>query len=242
MKNALAKTQNHAILCDMGLEHPVKAGAVTVKAATSSNNIAQMPCILAALRERSCEIMTDTTCDVVLTPYQSRFFCTDLELREKRIELNHKEICEVRKVTPQQKKSAKKAGLSLDFSGKCGILYTIGCGSLMSKAEVVSVNGGNLLKKSNADSLYFFEPAGSAVRRIVTFDTTSTPAGSFFVPDVEVWGKSRKDLIERRLEKCKTILQTLNRTLFSPIFTATTPPGVCPIFPQFRSTTPEPNL
>ena len=239
MKSALAKTQNHAILCDMGLEHPVKAGAVTVKAAVSSNNIAQMPCILAALRERSCEIMTDTTLTVVLTPYQSRFFCTDLELREKRIELKSKEICEVRKVTPQQKKSAKKAGLSLDFSEKCGILYTIGCGNPYT-AGAAAVKGGDL-QKFYGDSVYF-ESAGRTSLCDATVYAFTTPAGSFFVPGVVTGGKSRKNSIHRRLEKCKTILQTLNRTLFSPIFTATTPPGVCPIFPQFRSTTPEPNL
>ena len=134
-------------------------------------------------------------------------------------------------------KNSQNAVSGFDFSGKCGILCTIGCGNPYT-AGAAAVNGGDL-QKFYGDSA--FESAGRTLCGATVYAFT-TPAGSFFVPGVVTGRKSRKNSIHRRLEKCKTILQTLNRTLFSPIFTATTPPGVCPNFPQFRSTTPEPIL
>lgn len=138
------------------------------------------------------------------------------------------------------KKISQNAVSGFDFSGKCGILCVIGIGTPVSIAEAAAVKGGDL-QKFYGDSLYF-ESAGRTSLCGVTIDTCSNPAGSFFVPDLELREKSREKLVDRRLELCKSILQTVNRTLFSPIFTATTPPGVCPITPQFRSTTPEPIL
>ena len=69
----------------------------------------------------------------------------------------------------------------------------------MCKAAVVSVNGGNL-PKVYGDSV--FESAGRTSLCGATLHASSTPAGSFFVPDVEVWGKSRQDLMQRRLTPC----------------------------------------
>jgi hypothetical protein len=75
----------------------------------------------------------------------------------------------------------------LDIVKNNAILNNIGCGSLMYRAGVVSVNGGNSLKKSFTGSFYI-EPVGRTLCG-VTLYTSSTPAGSFFVPDVEVRGK-----------------------------------------------------
>jgi hypothetical protein len=94
-----------------------------------------------------------------------------------------------------------------DKSATRAILSNIGCGNLKPKAETAAVIGGDFLKKSNTDSLYNFESAGRALLHGVTLHTISTPAGSFFVPDVEIGGKSQ-DLMQRRL-KCKTILHTV---------------------------------
>ena len=134
------------------------------------------------------------------------------------------------------KKISQNAVSGFDFSGKCGILCAIGCGNPY-QAGAAAVKGGDL-QKFYGDSLYF-ESAGRTSLCDATWYAFTTPAGSFFVPGVVTGEKSHQDLIPRRLEKCKTILQTLNRTLFSPIFTATTPDRSVSISPQFRSTTPE---
>ena len=86
-----------------------------------------------------------------------------------------------------------------------GIFFTIGCGSPVYTAAVVSVKGGN----SGNNFLYrFFESVGRYICTGATVYASSTPAGSFFVPDVEVRGKSltKKDLIHRRLNMDSTIL------------------------------------
>ena len=67
------------------------------------------------------------------------------------------------------------------------ILSSIGCGSLMQTAAVVSVKGGN---SGNIFFEQIFESVGRCICTGVTVCTSSTPAGSFFVPDVEVRGKS----------------------------------------------------
>ena len=100
----------------------------------------------------------------------------------------------------------KKMISTFDKSKSGAILGVIGCGNLMYTAAVATVNGDNFQKKSNTDSLYNFESAGRTLCG-VTVDTFSTPAGSFFVPTVESWGKSQ-DLINRRLELCNTVLHT----------------------------------
>lgn len=139
------------------------------------------------------------------------------------------------------KNFAQNAVPGFDFSGKCGILCDIGCGNLMLTAEAAAVNGGELLKSNIVDS--FFGSAGCALRN-VTVSTITTPAGSFFVPDVVIGEKSLEKQTNRRLTPCKANLQNVrNRShLFSTILSATTPPGVCPNFSMFRSTTPEPIL
>jgi hypothetical protein len=76
----------------------------------------------------------------------------------------------------------------LDFLKNCAMLNDIRCGNRMSKTGVASVNGGNSLNISFADSLYI-EPAGRTLCD-VALDTVSTPAGSFFVPGVETGEKS----------------------------------------------------
>ena len=76
-------------------------------------------------------------------------------------------------------------------------IMVIGCGSLMYEAAVCSFQGRKLLNNFDAVSMYF-EPVGRTLCGVTSY-TSSTPAGSFFVPDVEVGGKSHKDLIRRRL-------------------------------------------
>jgi hypothetical protein len=140
------------------------------------------------------------------------------------------------------KNFAQNTVSGFDFSGKCGILCSVGCGNPMSVAEAAAVNGGELLEKSNiVDSI--FGSAGCALRNVTT-DTITTPAGSFFVPGVVTGGKSQRKIISRRLTPCKANLQNVrNRShLFNTILSATTPPGVCPNFSMFRSSTPEPIL
>lgn len=95
---------------------------------------------------------------------------------------------------------------TFDKSKSGAILGVIGCGNLMYTAAVATVNGDNFQKKSNTDSLYNFESAGRTLCGVTVY-TFSTPAGSFFVPTVESWGKSQ-DLIHRRLELCNTVLHT----------------------------------
>ena len=67
------------------------------------------------------------------------------------------------------------------------ILGGIGCGSLIQTAAACHRQGGNLLNNIFTGS--FFEPVGRYICTGVTVCTSSTPAGSFFVPDVEVRGK-----------------------------------------------------
>jgi hypothetical protein len=69
-----------------------------------------------------------------------------------------------------------------------GIFFTIGCGSPVYTAAVVSVKGGN---SENNFLNRFIESVGRYVCTGATVYASSTPAGSFFVPDVEVRGKSQ---------------------------------------------------
>ena len=68
------------------------------------------------------------------------------------------------------------------------ILGGIGCGNLVSKAAACHRQGGELPNNHFAVSLNI-EPVGRYICTGVTSCTSSTPAGSFFVPDVEVRGK-----------------------------------------------------
>ena len=85
----------------------------------------------------------------------------------------------------------------LEIIQNSAILSDIGCGSLMQQAGVVSVKGDN--SQYNHFCSLIFEPVGRCICTGVTCCTSSTPAGSFFVPDVEVRGKSQtKNLTTRR--------------------------------------------
>ena len=66
-------------------------------------------------------------------------------------------------------------------------------------ATVMAANSRNCF----AVSLYYLSLSG-ALRRGVTCDTSSTPAGSLFVPAVEGRGESGKSSITRRSECCTT--------------------------------------
>lgn len=139
------------------------------------------------------------------------------------------------------KKISQNTAFRFDKSESCGILCNIGCGNPYT-AGAAAVKGGDL-QKFYGDSA-FDESAGRTSLCDATVYAFTTPAGSFFVPGVVTGGKSRKNSIHRRLTPCKANLQNVrNRSqLFNTILSATTPPGVCPNFPQFRSTTPEPIL
>jgi hypothetical protein len=76
----------------------------------------------------------------------------------------------------------------LDNVKNNAILSNIGCESLMSEAAACHRQGGKLQNLFFAGSFYI-EPAGRTLCG-VTSDTSLTPAGSFFVPDVRVGGKS----------------------------------------------------
>lgn len=77
----------------------------------------------------------------------------------------------------------------LDNRKNNAILNDIGCESLMYTAGVASVIGGDSLNNIFTGSV-FFEPVGRYICTGVAVYTSLTPAGSFFVPDVRVGGKS----------------------------------------------------
>ena len=92
------------------------------------------------------------------------------------------------------KKFQKKGAEAL---AKCALgcyIMSNGCGSPEPVAAVAPHRGGSLNIFDD-----FFESVGRCVCTGVTTGTSSTPAGSFFVPDVEVGGKSHK-LTSRRLK------------------------------------------
>lgn len=144
----------------------------------------------------------------------------------------------MKKISKNSQNSVSNSSFAFANLQNDAIFYTIGCGSLMYEAAVVTVNGGNL-PRIYGDSVCN-ESAGRTSLCGVTSYTSSTPAGSFFVPDVEVWEKSEKDLIRRRLELCTdqptaVVRDTLPAT---PSITVTTPPGVC-LQPSFSVPAPE---
>lgn len=83
------------------------------------------------------------------------------------------------------------SGLAKVLNGD--IFFTIGCGSPVQTAGGVTVNGDNSLYKTFPDSWVYSESVG-CILCSVTVCTSSTPAGSFFVPDVEVREKGRKNI------------------------------------------------
>ena len=100
-----------------------------------------------------------------------------------------------------------------------------GCGS-PAIAAVAPVTGGD--SQTTIFDDFYFESVGRCICTGVSIATSSTPAGSFFVPDVEVGEKSHK-LSNRRL-KCSNapttpsakdtpsplLLSTLNRRQLRP--------------------------
>lgn len=138
----------------------------------------------------------------------------------------------MKKISKNSQNSALNTAFVFAKSQNDAILCSIGCGNPEPIAEVVSVKGGNFLEKSNnADSLYFFEPAGRTIRCGVTIGTISTPAGSFFVPTVESRGKSHEEQTNRRLELCKASLHTAAARIPLPAtitMSVTTPPQAWP--------------
>lgn len=91
----------------------------------------------------------------------------------------------------------------LDNIKNNAILGGIGLGTPVSKAAACHRQGGELLNNNFAVSLNI-EPAGRTLCG-VTLDTCSNPAGSFFVPDLELREKSDiKNLIQRRCRKMTT--------------------------------------
>lgn len=109
-------------------------------------------------------------------------------------------VREIEELIAKRKRITKlplKVNNMLDIEKNSAILNGIGCGSPVSKAAACHRQGGKLLNKPFTVS--FCEPVGRCVCTGVTLDTSSTPAGSFFVPDVEVRGKSHNEnLIQRR--------------------------------------------
>lgn len=86
----------------------------------------------------------------------------------------------------------------LDNIQNNAILGGIGCGNLVSQEAACHRQDGELLNNNFAVSLNI-EPAGRYICTGVTWDTFSTPAGSFFVSGVETGEKSdTKNLIPRR--------------------------------------------
>ena len=79
---------------------------------------------------------------------------------------------------------------NLTYSHSDAIFCVIGCGSPVQTAAVATVTGGILLKNQKQAYCIVLSLSGALLCG-VTVCTSSTPAGSFFVPDVEVWGKSR---------------------------------------------------
>ena len=120
-----------------------------------------------------------------------------------------------------------------DKSKSGAILGVIGRGNLMSVAAVATVNGDNFQNFSNTDSLYNFESAGRALLHGVTTYTFSTPAGSFFVPTVESWEKSRKDLYVGGLSHA-TQFAPSGTEICSPELSYLQPPCLGDLRPQFR--------
>lgn len=104
-------------------------------------------------------------------------------------------------------KMQKKSISAFDKSKTSAILGVIGCGNPVYQAGVVSVKGGNSLAKNIADSVCIFGSAGRTLCG-VTWYTFTTPAGSFFVPDVVIGGKSldKKPFTKKGSESCKTVL------------------------------------
>lgn len=95
------------------------------------------------------------------------------------------------------KKFQKKGAVAL---AKCALGCYImgnGCGS-PAIAAVAPVTGGD--SQTTIFDDFYFESVGRCICTGVSIATSSTPAGSFFVPDVEVGKKSHK-LSNRRL-KC----------------------------------------
>ena len=101
-----------------------------------------------------------------------------------------------------------------------------GCGSPVYEAAVAPVTGGD--SQTTIFDDFYFESVGRCICTGVTSYTSSTPAGSFFVPDVEVGGKSEKTLYEGG-SKCTNaptrsakdtpsplLLSTLNRRQLRP--------------------------
>ena len=137
-------------------------------------------------------ICTGVTLDTFSTPAGS-FFVSGVETGEKSDTKNLiQRRC--RKMTTQNLTglSAAVAGSieqkELDIPKDNAILNNIGCGSLIQRAAACHRQGGKLLNNIFTGSS-FFEPVGRYICTGVTLCTSSTPAGSFFVPDVEVRGK-----------------------------------------------------
>jgi hypothetical protein len=92
-------------------------------------------------------------------------------------------------------KNVEKKGLTAlaNFQMRQYIMHN-GCGSPEATAAVAPVMGGD--SHTFFDDFYF-ESVGRCICTGVTVATSSTPAGSFFVPDVEVGEKSHKQSYRR---------------------------------------------
>lgn len=104
------------------------------------------------------------------------------------------------------KKIAKKGMTALAFFHFSGILKANGCESPVAQAAVAPQWGGSL----NILFDDFFESVGRCFCTGVTCATSLTPAGSFFVSDVRVGGKSLNSST-RRL-KCANAPTTRSAT------------------------------
>lgn len=113
------------------------------------------------------------------------------------------------------KKFAKKGMTALAFCQFSGILKANGCGSPEPTAAVAPVMGGDSIKIFDD----FIESVGRCFCTGVSVGASSTPAGSFFVPDVEVGGKSYK-LTNRRL-KCTNATTRSATDTQSPLLLST---------------------
>lgn len=74
----LAFGLSSAMVMAFGLNNPATSGNRVIAKNQNSNSV-----VMAGLRERSCEIMTGTTCSVLLTPDQARFFCVRDKAQKK---------------------------------------------------------------------------------------------------------------------------------------------------------------
>lgn len=99
---------------------------------------------------------------------------------------------------------------ALAFCQFSGILNANGLGTPVYEAAVAPVIGGDSLTIFDD---FYFESVGRCICTGVTSYTCSNPAGSFFVPDLELRGKSEKTLYEGG-SPWKTLR-------FSPDFTST---------------------